>query len=212
MDQAVDSVFDFHKGTKSSEAFDLSGNDGSNRITIVYRYPWIGFHLFHPERDTFVFLIQFENDGIDVITDLEDLAGICNLLCPGHFRYVDQSFNAWFDLDKGTKGLDADYFTLDCCSIWVFDFYMFPWMWNELFEPQGYLAGFFVKADDFYFYFIANIEHLGRVIDFAPGHICQVQKTINPTQINKGTIGSYIFYFTIKFGINFDPIKQFIAF
>jgi hypothetical protein len=41
-----------------------------------------------------------EDDGIDAVALLEHVAGVADLLAPGHFRDVNEAFDAGFDLDE----------------------------------------------------------------------------------------------------------------
>ncbi len=66
------------------------------------RFPRIGLSLLETQRDAALFLIDLEDDHIDFLRRRHDLARMDVLLGPGHFRHVDQAFDARLQLDERT--------------------------------------------------------------------------------------------------------------
>ena len=210
--QTIDAFFDFHEGAKCGEAFNLTGKHGSDGIAIFDGKPGIGIHLLHTQGDALVFFVQFQHDGIYGITVFEDFSRVGDLLGPAHFTDMNQAFHTGLDLYESSEGLDAHHFTGDASAFRIFDLYIFPWVWNQLFQPQGDLGSLRIKIDHFHFHLIADGQHLGGMIQLSPGHIGEMQQAVNAAQIDKGTVLSDVFDFSIKLGIYLDLAKQLFTF
>ena len=64
---------------------------------------WICQSLLQTESDTALFGLDRENDGVDAVALLEDVAGVAELLAVGHFRNMDQTLHTGLDLDECPK-------------------------------------------------------------------------------------------------------------
>jgi len=81
-------------------------------------------------------------------------------------------------------------------------------MRNELLESQGDLLGFGIEVDDLHLDLVADTEHFGGVIHLAPAHISEVEQAVDPAQIDKGAILSYILHFPIQFRADLNLFQQ----
>ena len=57
--------------------------------------------------------------------------------------------------------------------------------------------GLFVDFDNLDFHSLTNCQDFRRVVDAAPGHISDVQQTVNTAQIHKGTVFCDVFHHTV---------------
>ncbi len=48
-----------------------------------------------------------ENDGIDHVAEIHYFSGLVDALRPGHFREMDEAFDAGLEFDEGTEISDA---------------------------------------------------------------------------------------------------------
>ena len=82
---------------------------------------------------------------------------------PGHFRDMDQTFNALFNLHKNSVICDT-YNLADRLGTHRIPFgNRGPWIRTQLLDAQGNPVGIFVVLENFYFNLIAYLIELGRM-------------------------------------------------
>ena len=62
--------------------------------------PGVGEGLLEAERDAALLRLDGQNDGLDAVALLEQVAGVAQLFAVGHFGDVDEAFDAGLDLDE----------------------------------------------------------------------------------------------------------------
>ncbi len=211
VDEAVDAIFHFHESAKSGEAFHGTSDDAANGETIFNRKPGVGFHLFHSQGDTAVFLVQFQDDGIHIVANFYDAAGVCDFSGPAHFRDVYQAFHARLHLDESAEGFHTDHFAGHADAFGIFDFDVFPRVGDKLLHTQGDFVCVGIEFDDFHLHLVSDAEHIGGVIHFSPAHIGEVQKAVDAAQVDERAILSYIFNLSIQLIAHFNAFEQFLA-
>ncbi|OQB91347.1 MAG: hypothetical protein BWX83_00592 [Candidatus Cloacimonetes bacterium ADurb.Bin117] len=212
VDQTIDAVRNFNKSTKGGEAFHGTGDNTADGVMVLDREPGIGFHLLHAQGDATVFLVQFQHDGVHGVAHLHYLAGVGYFFGPAHFRDVHQAFHAGFKLHKSSEGFHADHFAGDAHALGVFDGHVFPRMRHQLFHAEGDFIGFGIEFDHFHFHLVADVEHVGGVVDLAPAHVGEVEEAVDAAQIDESAVLGYIFHLAVKLDIHLDPGEQFFAF
>ncbi|MPN03114.1 hypothetical protein SDC9_150337 [bioreactor metagenome] len=100
MDQTFNPLFNFNKGTKVSEVANGCRVGTSNRIFLFDIIPWIGFELFYAERHFSLFAIERKNNSFHIVANFHKVLCTVQMLCPTHFRYVNQAFNARCHFNK----------------------------------------------------------------------------------------------------------------
>ncbi len=65
---------------------------------------------------------------------------------------------------------------------------MVPRVLHRLFEAQRNPLGFGIILENFDVYLVADVKHLGRVVYPAPGHIGDMQQTVDATEVDEGAI------------------------
>ena len=94
MQQAVDALLQLDEGTVVGQVADLAADDRAVRIAFGDVVPGILLGLLHAERDLLAFVVDAEDDDLDLVADLDQLAGVVDPLGPGHLADVDQAFDA----------------------------------------------------------------------------------------------------------------------
>ena len=100
MDQAVNPVFNPDEDTKVGDVLDFPLDDSPDRIGFSDQIPRVGLHLFHAQRNAFGFGFDIEYHNFNLVAHGHDLGRMTGFLGPGHFRDMDQAFDALFQLDK----------------------------------------------------------------------------------------------------------------
>ena len=67
---------------------------------LLHLEPGVGEGLLEAEGDAALFRLDGEDDGVDAVALLEHVAGMADLLAPGHLRDVNEAFDAGLDLDE----------------------------------------------------------------------------------------------------------------
>ena len=96
MQQAIDTFFEFDKGTVVGQVANSTFDQRTFWVTIGNIFPRILLGLLHTQRNLLFFPIYTEHDHFDFITDLDEFIGVADPLGPGHLTDVDESFDAFF--------------------------------------------------------------------------------------------------------------------
>ncbi len=100
VDEAFDAVGELHERAEVHQlgdgALDLRA-DGEVALDFG---PGIGEGLLEAERDAALLGLDGEDDGIDALALLEQVAGMAKLFAPGHLGDVNEAFDAGLDFDK----------------------------------------------------------------------------------------------------------------
>ena len=76
MDQSLHTLFEDYEGSIVDDAHHLAFDPFSNRVFFGDQNPRIFESLFVPEGDPFPFAVEPKHDNIDLVADLEVLAGV----------------------------------------------------------------------------------------------------------------------------------------
>ena len=103
MDHTIDIVFDFDESTVVGHIADLTDDVLAGGIFFSEDFPGVAFFLTETEGDLAAVAVDIEDDGFDIIADVENFAGLVDALGPGHFRNVDKTFDTGFDFDESRR-------------------------------------------------------------------------------------------------------------
>src|SRR5690606_6234121 len=99
VDHAVDALFDADEHAVIGERADLALDDVARVVLLGEDGPGIGLELLEAEGDALVLRVDVEDDGLDLLAELEDLRGVLGL-GPGHLADVDEALDALLELDE----------------------------------------------------------------------------------------------------------------
>ena len=188
VDEAFDAFGDLHEGAEVHElgdgAFDLRA-DGE----LAWHFgPGIGERLLETERDAALFGLDGEDDRVDGVALLENVAGMADLFAPGHFRDVDQAFDAGLDLDEGAEVHEARDRAGDALADLVPVGSGIPRLGLKLLEAKRNLLGFGIDLENADLEFLADGEHVFGLVDAAPGDVADVEQAIDAAEIDEGAV------------------------
>lgn len=187
VDHAIDAFFKFHKCTVSGEIADRALDGGSDRVAAFNFIPWVGIELTHAERDFLLLDADAEDDGFDLLADFQHVRWTGDALDPAELGNVDESFDTALDFDKRTVGQKLGDAALDVVADRVFPLDVFPWILGHLLEAEGNTLFFLVHVQNDDIDGLADVEEFGRVIDAAPRHVGDVEKSVHALEIDEGT-------------------------
>ena len=160
VNETVDFVIDTDEETEIGDVLDLTFNDGSHGVLIADNFPGILRNLLHTERDTTVVGLDVEYNGLDLFAHGDNLGGVTDLSSPGHFRYVYQTFDALFELNKHTVIGEADHASAHFGANGVLLGSRCPGILSELLHTEGYTLLLEVEGEDLHGDVVAHREEL----------------------------------------------------
>ena len=80
MNQAIYAIFNFDEGAKVRQVSHPSVDPTANLVTLIQSLPGIILNLLHAQTDAARFWIDAQNFNFDVISGIDDLAGMLDPL------------------------------------------------------------------------------------------------------------------------------------
>ncbi len=124
---------------------------------------------------------------------------------------MDQAFNTLFQLDECAVIGQADNLAGDFCFDRVLGYHIKPGIGRDLLEAQGDALSFAVELEHLDLDLVANGKKLGRVVDPAPGHVGDVQQTVDATEIDEGTVIGEVLDHTFDFLVLLESLEGIAA-
>jgi hypothetical protein len=155
------------------------------RGTSRRRVPGVDLGLLHAEADLLLVLVDLEDDDFDFVADADDLGRVVDAAGPAHLGDVDQALDAVFELHERAVGHDVDDLARDARADRVALPRSPPTGWGLLLEAQGDLLFLAVDVEDLDLDLLVDLDHLGRVVDPAPGHVGDVQQAVDAAEVDE---------------------------
>ena len=185
MHQAIDSLDDFDECTEVREIADLAGEARTNGELLVQRAPRIRLHLLETERDLFVFGVDLEDLDVHIVVDGQDLGRMAHIAGPTHLGDVDQTLDALLQLHERPVVDDGDHATGDHRGLRILALDIIPRIGLKLLETQRDPFAITVELEHLDLEFLPDGDQVGRVRDPPPGHIGDMQETVDSAQIDE---------------------------
>src|SRR5690348_6464176 len=99
---------------------------------------------------------------------------------------VDEPLDAGQDLDEGAERADLGHLALDLIALAVRVQHLLPWIRLGLLETQGDALALAVDVEHLDLDVLADLEHLGRMVDVAPGQLADVDQPVHPVEVDEG--------------------------
>jgi hypothetical protein len=110
------------------------------------------------------------------------------LLGPRHFGDVDQALDARLQFDEGAVVGDVGDAALEAGADRIFGLDALPRVVEQLLHAERDAVGLVVDLDDLDLHLLADVEHLGGMIDASPGDIGDMQKSVDAAEIDEGAV------------------------
>src|SRR5262249_17347446 len=144
--------------------------------------------LFEAERNPALDRIDLEDLHFDLLRGRDDLAWMDVLLGPGHFGDVDQALDAGLELHERAVVGDVGNAAVEARADGILRFDALPGIILELLHAERDTVGLVVDLDDLDLHLLADVEHLGRVIDAPPGDVGDVQEAVDAAEVHERTV------------------------
>src|SRR6202161_279635 len=211
MDHAVDVALETQEKPELGLVLDLAFDRRSDREFLDEHFPGIAHGLLEAKRNPTLDRIDFENLHFDFLRSRNDLAGMHVLLGPGHFRDVDQAFDARLQFDERAVVGDVGDAAGKAGVERVLRLDALPRIVQQLLHAERDAVGLVVDLDDLDLHGLADGEHLGRVIDPAPGDIGDVQQAVDAAEVDERTVIGDVLDDAVDDLALFEVLHQFLA-
>src|SRR5581483_6463104 len=134
--QAIDAFFDLDKHTEVGDTLNLPVNARTDGMISPHLLPRVRPHLLESERDTPVFGADFQDYHLNLLSHRQEFGRMRNPFRPGQLRDVEQSFHAFFQLDKGTIVSQAHNLSLNVATDRITLCDSTPGVRHELFHTE----------------------------------------------------------------------------
>ncbi len=169
------------------------------RIFHLNAIPWIGLELFYTKRHFAFVAVEGEDHCIHFFAHSHEVLCAVKVLCPAHFRYVNQSFHTRSNLYECTVVGNDNHFTLyDVAHFQCFT-QGIPWMGCQLFQTESDAFFLVVEIEDYHVDLVVELYHFFGVLNASPGKVCNVYQSVYATQVDKRTVGSDVFNHTFEY-------------
>ncbi len=188
VDHAVDVAVEPEEQAELGLVLDLAFDQRAGRVFLDEHLPRIAHGLLEAERDAPLDRIDLEDLHFDFLRGGDDLAGMHVLLGPRHFGDVDQALDAGLQFHEGAVVGDVGDATLEAGADRILGLDALPRIVEQLLHAERDAVGLVVDLDDLDLHLLADIEHLGRVIDPAPGDVGDVQQAVDAAEVDEGAV------------------------
>ncbi len=131
-------------------------------------------------------LVDPQDDDLDLVADVDQLAGVVDPLGPAHLGDVDQALDPLLELDEGAVAHDVDDLARDPGADRVLLLDVFPRAGRLLLEAEGDLLAVLVDVQDHDLDLVVDLEHVAGMVDPAPAHVGDVQQAVDAAQVDEG--------------------------
>ena len=101
MQQALEARFELDEDAEIGKLGDLALLDVAGMVTARdVAFPRIIGHLFETQCHAFALLVDVEDDALDLVALVDDLAGMPDFANPAHVADVQQAVDAFFNFDE----------------------------------------------------------------------------------------------------------------
>src|SRR5580692_4665726 len=211
MHHAVDVAIEAEEQTEFGLVLDFALDLGTGWIFLQEHFPRVAHGLLETERNAALDRIDLEDLHLDLLRCRNDLAGMHVLLGPRHFGDVDQTLDAGLELDEGAVVGDVGDAALEPCADRIFALDALPRIVEQLLHTERDAVGLVIDLDDLDLHLLADIEHLGRMIDAPPGDIGDVQEAVDAAEIDEGAVVGDVLDHAVDDLTLFEVLHQFLA-
>ena len=211
MDHAVHVAVEAEEQAELGLVLDLAFELGADRILLDEQLPRIAHGLLEAERDAALDRIDLEHLHLDFLRGGDDLAGVHVLLGPRHFGDVDQALDAGLQLDERAVVGDVGDAALELGADRELGLDALPRIVEQLLHAERDAVGLVVDLDDLDLHLLADVEHLGRVIDAPPGDVGDVQQAVDAAEVDERAVVGDVLHHAVDDLALFEVLHQLLA-
>src|SRR6185437_6032747 len=211
VDHAVDVAFEAEEQAELGLVLDFAFDGRTDRELLDEDFPGVAHGLLETERDAALDGIHFQHLHFDFLRGRNDLAGMHVLLGPRHLRDVDQAFDAGLELDERAVVGDVGDAAVEAGIQRILRLDALPRIVQELLHAERDAVRLVVDLDDLDLHGLADGQHLGRVVDAAPGDIGDVQQAVDAAEVDERTVIGDVLDHAVDHLPLFEVLHQLLA-
>ena len=123
-----------------------------------------------------------------LVAHLHDLGRVDVLVGPVHLRHVHQALDAGLDFDERAVVGEVGDLAEQARALRVAARDAHPRVFAQLLQAERHAVLLGVELEHFRGDFVTHCEHLGRMLDAAPGQVGDVQQAVDAAQVHEGAI------------------------
>ncbi len=177
-----------HEEAEVGEVLHLAGDVAPDRVVHADHLPGVGLGLLEPEGDAMVDRIDVEDLDVDLLADLEDLGRMRDPLRPRHLGDVDEPLDALLQLDEGAVVGEAHDLAVHAHADRESLGDARPRIGHDLLHAERHALALGIVLEHDHANPFADVDHLRRVADAAPGHVRHVQQTVDAAEVDEGAV------------------------
>src|SRR3712207_592642 len=188
VDQAVNTFLELNKDTEVGKVANLSGVLAANGIFVLDSFPWIFLELLDTKAHLALVAVESQDNSFYLVTNVHEFLCGTQVLAPRHFRYVDEAFNTGCDFNECTVVSDNNNLTLNVVAHFELCIECIPWVRSELLQTEGNALLLFIEVEDNHINLLIERYNLMWIAYAAPRKVCDVDESVNTTEVNEYTI------------------------
>ena len=188
MDQTVDAAIQADEDAEVGDGLDLAADVVALLVVEGEFVPGIHHALLDAQGDAAALLVDVEDHDLHLVPQGDDLGGMDILVGPVHLGDVDQALDALLDLDEAAIVGDVGDLAEDPSALGIAAGDVDPGVLAHLLEAQGDALAIAVELEDLDHDLVADLHHLGGVLDATPGHVGDVEQAVDAAQVEEGAV------------------------
>src|SRR5271155_4013749 len=186
--QAVDAVLDFDKRAEVSQVSHPALDCRADWIFFMQSIPGIGRELTHAQRNAALLRMHIQHYAVDVVADIHQFGRMLHAFGPRHFADVYQSFDALLQFHKRAVIGDTNHASANVRAYGIAVLSIQPRVGRQLLEAERYALLIFVELQHLYLNLIAHVHQIPRMRETSPGHVGNVQQTVDAAEVDEGAV------------------------
>ena len=188
VDQTLDAVLQLGEHAEVGDVADGGLVGGTHGILLADGLPRILGELLQTEGHLAGLAVQGEDDGLDLVAELEELLGAVQARAPGHLAHMDETLDTGFDLDESAVVGDGDDLALHGVTDLEVGGEALPRVRGELLQAEGDALLRLVEVEHHDIDLLVQGDHLFRMGDAAPAEVGDVDETVHAAEVHEHAV------------------------
>src|ERR1700723_1172053 len=188
VDQTVDAVFDFDERSEVGQVSHPAFYRRADWVFLMQSVPRISGELPHAQRNPALLRVHVQYDAVYVVANVHQLRRMLHAFGPCHLADMHQSLDALLQFDKSSVIGHADHASANVSAYGIAMLRIEPRVGRQLLEAQRYALLLLVELQHLDLDLIAHIDQIAGVSEASPGHVGDVQQTIDAAEVDEGSV------------------------